>query len=544
MFQIVKKYILRHPDAALAAAASCLSLIITGYAFGHINNIFHLPILLSLYDLPQYENDVFIQSLRHFSSGVWMILGGLGEYVYAPVLFFILLAASRFLTFWGLLYCAEYWGLKSHRERLILTCCLVAAQALYVSSFAGSGGIFLNYFTHSEMANGLTLLALGLILRKNLVAGLAVNGIVFFVNAFIAVWNFIPIGLLLLYKLINSQMTFAEVFRKGLSGSVLFLVFALPVLLNIFENPTFGLETGFSYQAFLAEYYPGHFLFNEIGAAQKLQLLMIITLAVMTLKMIGPPGKEFLIVTAGYLAVYAAGVIVPYVTDSPSVLNLHLLRVSTFFHIFAAFGCAALVIFWLRQGPADHKNIWAYGLIAISSLPKLFILTPFYIAARKIGFVNAIIARVPEKILIALLVLAGGLSLSGNLYINYKRIGTINQNNGIDYAVGAWANENTNPDSIFLLSINGGEHIDHALFQYVSKRQIWVSHKIGAAAMWYPPYYQIWHQRMQETKDLKTLDDTLSYARRNSIGYVLTDCDESARHAYKYKDFCVYNVRH
>lgn len=544
MLQIVKKCISLNPDVALAIAASCLSLIITGYAFGHNNNVFHLPILLSLYDLPQYGNDVFIQSLRHFSSGVWMILGGLGKYVYAPFLFLILLAVSRFLTFWGLLYCAEYWGLKSHYERLVLTCCLVAAEALYVSSFAGSGGIFLNYFTHSEMANGLTLLALGLILRKKLVAGLAVNGLVFFINAFIAVWNFIPIGMLLVYKIANSQMTFSEVFKKGIFGSALFFVFALPVLLNIFGNPTFGQETGFSYQAFLAEYYPGHFLFNEIGAVQKLQLLMIVALAVMTLRMIGPPGKEFLVVTAGYIAVYVIGIIAPHVTDSPSVLNLHLLRVSTFFHILAAFGSGALVIFWIREGRTGNKDMWAYGLILISSLPKLFVLAPFYIAAQKIRFANALVDIAPKKMLIGLLLLAGALSLAANLYINHKRIRTINGNNGIDYAVASWAGGNTSPDSVFLLSIKNVEHIDHALFQYLSKRQVWVTHKIGAAAMWYPPYYQVWHKRMQETKDLKTLNDTLSYAGRNSIDYVLTDCGESTQYAYRYKDFCVYHVQH
>src|SRR6185437_3238014 len=61
---------------AVAAVGAALSLLHKGFVFGIENNIFHLPIVASLYDEPQYHDDMFIQSLRHYSSGVWLLLGG------------------------------------------------------------------------------------------------------------------------------------------------------------------------------------------------------------------------------------------------------------------------------------------------------------------------------------------------------------------------------------------------------------------------------------------------------------------------------------
>lgn len=54
---------------AIAATGALISLCLTGHLFGIANNIFHLPILASLFDERQYADDAFIQSLRYFAAG-------------------------------------------------------------------------------------------------------------------------------------------------------------------------------------------------------------------------------------------------------------------------------------------------------------------------------------------------------------------------------------------------------------------------------------------------------------------------------------------
>ena len=61
---------------AIAAVGALLSFCVTGHLFGVSNNIFHLPIVASLFDEPQYGKDAFIQSLRYFAAGPWQLLQG------------------------------------------------------------------------------------------------------------------------------------------------------------------------------------------------------------------------------------------------------------------------------------------------------------------------------------------------------------------------------------------------------------------------------------------------------------------------------------
>src|SRR5271166_636270 len=55
----------------VAAIGTGLSVVVQGFFFGKINNVYHIPIVLKLFDSPQFANDPFYQSLRNFTSLVW-----------------------------------------------------------------------------------------------------------------------------------------------------------------------------------------------------------------------------------------------------------------------------------------------------------------------------------------------------------------------------------------------------------------------------------------------------------------------------------------
>jgi hypothetical protein len=105
----------------IAALGALVSFAFTGFVFGIVNNLFHLPIAGAFYDEPQFAHDPFVQSLRYFASGIWLLLRGADHYVDSYSLFILLHYFSRFIAFVGFLACADLLGVRSRKERAVFT---------------------------------------------------------------------------------------------------------------------------------------------------------------------------------------------------------------------------------------------------------------------------------------------------------------------------------------------------------------------------------------------------------------------------------------
>jgi len=279
---------------------SLLSIAITGFVFGWDNNEFHLPIVGSLYNEPQFANDPFIQSLRYFASGVWLLLDGSDRYIDPYWLFFGGHFLSRFMSFAGFLFCADILGVTSHTQRAVFTIILTLPGLLSGYSYAGGGGLFLTNFTHSEIANGLSLICLGFLIRKKLIWSYASNGIVFFVNAFIGIWNFVPTLLITLSLYLNKKIQLKTIVSHSLIGFIVFTAIASPVILKVLSNPGFGKKTNFDYIAYLIEYYPGHFLISSISAKGLLGCFFVVFLGIVSFHKLGRSARLFKTALFGY----------------------------------------------------------------------------------------------------------------------------------------------------------------------------------------------------------------------------------------------------
>src|SRR5258708_12632949 len=120
-----------------AAFGGALSLGYKGFLFGIENNVFHLPIVGGLYDEPQYRDDVFVQSLRYFSSGIWLLLGGFEKHFgHTQALFLVLAYLSRWLCFVGFLCCASLLGVVDRRDKVVFSLILCFVSFLYGYSYS------------------------------------------------------------------------------------------------------------------------------------------------------------------------------------------------------------------------------------------------------------------------------------------------------------------------------------------------------------------------------------------------------------------------
>ena len=344
--------------AAIAILGAALSLLTTGYVFGTKNNLFHLPIVAMLFDEPQFQHDAFIQSLRFYAAGPFLLLQGADRYVDPAALFLALDALSRLIAFTGFLACATLLGITSRRDRIIFTVLIAFSRILAGSSYAGDGGLFINYFTHAEFANGTSLLALYCAVRARIVAAVALNGLVFFCSDFAAAWNAVPLALLFASQVIGRRISLVRLLGRGAVGIGIFAVLAAPVLLAVIASPDFGRPVGFDYRTYLDQFWPFHFLFNSIPVNQKLGLLALILTGSVALLAIGDSARPFLLAFGGYILVYAIGIVLPMITDNATLLNLHLLQSGSAIHLLTALATCALATRLMRS--TDWREVAAF----------------------------------------------------------------------------------------------------------------------------------------------------------------------------------------
>ena len=322
-----------------APLGAAVSLALTGYQFGILNNLFHLPIVAALYDEPQFAGDPFIQSLRYYSSGVWMLLEGSARYVSPYWLFLVLDYLSRLLSFIGLLCCGTLLGVRPHVQRVIFVVVLCFSSLLHGYSYPGNGGLFVNYFTHSEIANGTILLTFYFAARGRFTEALALNGVTFFINAFMAIWTIPSLGLIAGLLLWRRELTLRSLLRRAAAGLAIAVLFACARAVEY--SPairTSVARIGIDFRRFLLEFYPDHVLFMIASPRHMVALATATVYGFACLFLLGERAAVFRAALWGSVLLYAVGIVLPFVTGLPLLLNFHLIRSSAVIHLLVGAG--------------------------------------------------------------------------------------------------------------------------------------------------------------------------------------------------------------
>ncbi|GBQ87169.1 hypothetical protein AA13595_2092 [Gluconacetobacter johannae DSM 13595] len=539
---------------AIASFGALLSVALSGHIGGQLNNFFHLSILAGLYNEPQFANDPFIQSLRFYSSGFWQLLSGRvhGQDVYAILFVFQIL--SRTLLFLGFLSWASLLGIDSPKERLVFTALLAVSSPLHAFSHAGGGGLLINNFTQSELANGTTLLALAWAARGRVTAAFAMNGVTFFINAFIAVWTAVPLAFILWSQGRRHEWTWPALLRQAGVGLVLFGLLAAPVVYNILSNP-YARPADFDYVTYLTSFYPDHFLIWTISFRDVCLLTGVFCCGVLAAQMLRAPGSYLTAALCGAAAVWIFGVFLPFATHARMLLNLHLLRSGSTVHLMAATAIAALSTRWIFSRNEMDRLVWAPALILLScSLkPLLPLAIPLLLWQRTSPVITGSWRVYAPAALLLPVVLFNVARIYHAMASDRADIARRNE----WQALGTWARTQTKPDAVFLVppgALRDSGMFPRAsadqeqlsagvvVFPYFSHRQAWVFAQAGAAVMWAPAYYQTWRSRVTEVRTLQTLPQRLSYAAAHGIAYVVDGCTQadSQAQAARFDRLCVF----
>lgn len=521
----------------IAIAVAALSMLRTGYVFGIENNLFHLPIVAGLPSEPQYHDDAFMQSLRYFASGIWVLLDNTQRYVGDTGLVFLVLdCLSRLLTFIGFLACASLLGVTTRRDKIVFSLILCSIGFLDGYTHAGTGGLFVNYFTHSEIANGTALFAIYFAARGRFAVAAITLGITFFVNAFVAVWIAPLLVAIAISLLLRGETSFAAICARTLLGLAISAPIIYPALHAILANPELGKPLGFDYLAYLHEYFAGHSVIDAIALKNIVGAAAVALLGAAAFWGFGADARELRWAYLAALALYLVGFVAPYLSGSPFVLNLQLLRAGTIFYLLAGLAVAALATSWLRD---DRSALFLPGCFVVLALgiegTVLLFATPVILLLQYQRSTPDAVPDSHRRIGYAALFVAALILWPVGAWGNF-RVNRLYDRAVAEWTdIGRWARNTTPADATFIVPPKPAEDAAvepivialsrGAVFEFVSHRRVWVDYKRGAAAMWTPSYYPVWHARMTELAALDSHAARLGYAARNGIGYIVSLCE-------------------
>ena len=101
-------------------ACATLSILLQGYYFGNGTNVFHIPIVLRYFDDPTFRNDVYIQSLRSYTSEIYPVMAQVATFTGAFPIFLFMHVLSRWLLYVSVALAARNLGLRSIPGQWIL----------------------------------------------------------------------------------------------------------------------------------------------------------------------------------------------------------------------------------------------------------------------------------------------------------------------------------------------------------------------------------------------------------------------------------------
>jgi hypothetical protein len=560
-----------HTQGVLLLASSfaaALSIGTQGFVFGYSNNVYHVPIVEHWVRSPVFSGDPFIASLRYYVSGLWGVLGYLHLPGSTELVFFVCHFLTRWATLFVLCAIAKQSGIKRPWGVCALGFWFGVIPLLRGLTPLGKGDLFLVFFTHTEVTTPLVLLALLLAARGRFLWALAIIGIIFDINAFVGVWTASALTVALLWRARfeagRKRLLIGSGLGIGLAGAL-----ALPVgywmHLALTRQP---LYPAFDYLEYLREYFPNHFLIEAARPSDVIMLLAIVGTAGLAIRELDD-SKVWWAAFLGFGLVFSAGVFLPAMSHSATLLNLHLLRVDGLLRLNAVVllailgarkltggeaerlaGVGALIMLSLpnpagiafaavllvaagRDSSVLERALWivvCIGVIAagMSDFKKESIaegiLTISYVAAQ---------SALHRRLLPGSVALASLVGLASAIYTAHFVARLHAEDVSVRDAVkeaGTWAKHKTKASAEFLVPVelqqkNGSPLLNFSLetdeFGIWAKRRLWVSAKEGAAVMWSPSYYWTWRTRVRAVEQLGDLADRVGYACSHGIDFVV-----------------------
>lgn len=350
---------------ALVLVATALSIGATGFEYGISNNVFHIPYVLRYGELPAFRDDAFYQTLDRFASMVWPLLRAAATEGNVRSLMFASHVLSRAAALLALAWLLRVNGLNTWASGAVALFSVAGCAWLTGGSIVGGHGLFIRYFTHSEVSWAALFAAVAAMQQRRLVLSAAFAGCAFLVNAFVGLW----MVALLLMTALGRDGPRADWRRIAMSVPV-FLAVGSPVVLWVgLAIQDGGPVPAFSYIEYIRTYYPQHFLI-EAASARQLVLLGLVACCGFVAAFLSRDRRFWWSLLGACVVLLVVGAAAPYGFDHRFVFNLHLLRSDGVLQFLSL----AIAIAVLAQTLVDGSNPPALRMVA--AVAAAMLLTP------------------------------------------------------------------------------------------------------------------------------------------------------------------------
>jgi hypothetical protein len=389
----------------VALMAAACSIAFQGAIHGFGNNVYHIPIMLGLVDLPQFADDAYIQSLRRFASFVYPLLGRITTDANLVYVFAVAHLLTRTALILAVFQVAMSVLPQARRFPLVVMACIVVPATLYGASPVGVAGLFSPIFSHTEFAQAVGVVSLCLAARRRLLLAALAWGLAFDLNLLVGVWCAMPLALLAAAEIRHDG-------RRALpmlaAAAAVAAVVALPNLIWVLQ--IIGQDRiDFDYPEYLRAYFPYHFLIAAAKPYNVAVLALHIVAGALALREVRASWR-WTVIYAGLVLLFGIGVILPSVTASQHWLGLQLLRADGMIVLvgtgFAVAALSALVmdadapqerrylallcLAFLTLGYWPGSFDWAHGGIGLLLLALLCATAAFAYAGAARSFLSAI----------------------------------------------------------------------------------------------------------------------------------------------------------
>ena len=353
------------------ALVSAASIAFQGFEFPFNNNVFHVPLVLDYTAAEEGPHDLFHLTLQNFVSPFWQLLSPISteDTIYDVFLAVHFSARVAVLVF---MYLAVRQIVNSgDRLKIVLGIASIpmCAVALDDSPF-GVQEIFKNYLTQSEIVLVFVLGSWLSALKRKWILAAAIIGLGFNVNAFIALWSALGLGVAKLWT--GRSSSIKDISRETALMIGASAACAAPALVWIWATIADGTATTVSYdfRELLLDYFPYHwFVHLQPHNAIKLALLccvLAVGLHRLTVEM-SPIHTHILAASAAALLVILLfGLLLPYFTANRFLLLLIPLRMDGFIVLLVLL--VVIARFGLTKPDSVFKKLPPYPIMSLLGL--------------------------------------------------------------------------------------------------------------------------------------------------------------------------------
>lgn len=347
--------------------ATMSSVALHGFDYPVYNNLFHVPIVLDFAGSAEGPADLYIESLDRYVSGVWVALSLVATESNIYALFLGLHIIVRVLVGFMMWRISSLLG-GNRPVTIALACFLLFFDTFLGNSKVGHNDFLAPYLTQTEVVVPIVMGSWWLTLRGRHVAAAGLLGLAFNVNAFIALWAALAGGVAMVVDRHNEAP--GKIVATAAKMAGMFALVASPTAIWIFSTIADTQPyPHFSFGQYLRDRYPFH-TFIDVQVPETVTTVLFIAAGFMALRLAsdGWSRRQKSIVWSllcTLTAVFAFGMVLPYVTDMRLLLLLYPLRMDTY----VVFLLGIVMVAWAGAAYAkeDAQHI-PYSMIGLFSL--------------------------------------------------------------------------------------------------------------------------------------------------------------------------------